>query len=594
MDHGDAEAEKSFAGSEIPKAEAESDVPEELDVSRVRPSTRPSLSEDERVTNPPAVTLSVPAPRLAVTDDLLEQRLTDPPSVDARWTDSPEPALDDMVDQSMTDPPPGLDFRVTNPPGPAVDDLVDESVTDPPGPLTDPVEQRAVDVVEEDETPEDPYSLEETYEPDDTPTPIFVKDVQVLDAVATAPGMVIYKGEDEGQPVLIVGLPRSASSEEKDRFASIFPHRAITGVKPARANASATIIRRYFSGSLSNVLALDERLPERVAIFVRLALLYRQFHAQGISIGPLDPDHVFLDEHLKPFILGPGIAPYHRAYTPPETIRGSYVDPLSDVFTLGKLLYYLTGKDTPPIEKEDPPRLDGLIDMPAGLSRIIRRATRRDPVLRYASVDEMLQDVQMYGRWDEVGLAHPDVAERNRGGLSEPPPRWCGDDDDPTTAGGNITDITGIRKLAEITGIHTLSDIAGLSTKRLSLVSRMQAKRRRRHAVLGAVLIACLSVFGYNAAPKGAELEALAPALAKQASDHLVELSISKDPPMLFGKVADHWYELSEEEQRVEAERILAHSRAVWKIPDGFLLRGDAVVVQFWAGHVITFPAGEP
>lgn len=603
MDQGNAGAEKALEGAAVSDAEVDSDAPDALDASAVRPSARPSggasarpsLDAGDQPTNPPLVSLSVPAVPMLAQDDLLEERHTDPPEFEARWTYSPEPAVDDIFEETTTDPPRAMDERMTFSPGVAVDDMFEEARTDPPVRPTDGLEALAARTAVE-VAPEDAYALEENYEPDDTPTPIFVKDLAVGDPVVTAPGMVVYKGSDEGMPVLIVGLRRNATSEEKDRYASIFLHREITGLNPERANASATVLRRHFSGTVEDLLSLGERLPQRVAIFVRIALLYKQFHEQGIAVGPLAPEHIFLDEHLKPYILGPGIAPYHRAYTPPETIRGQYVDPLSDVYTLGKILYYLTGKATPPIEKEDPPRLDRLMNMPAGLSRIIRRATLRDPVLRYTSVEAMLYDVQMYGRYKEVGLPHPDVKERNKGGLSEPPPQWYGDDEDegPTTVKEKIADITGITKLAEITGMHALSDITGLKKRKLTLVDRIEAKRRRRQALMTMVLVAAVGIFGYQAVPAPNPLEPLAEADTTDVSEYLIELSISKTPPMLFGKVASDWYEMSDAEQKAEAERILDEARKRWKIPDGFLHLNDGVVVQFWAGHVITFPQGAP
>ncbi len=596
MDQGNVGAKKALEGVEISEAEVDSDAPDALDASAVRASTRPSLNADDQPTNPPLVSLSVPAAPILAQDDILEERHTDPPEFEARWTYSPEPAVDDIFEETTTDPPEGMDERVTFSPRAAVDDMLEEALTDPPDRPTDGFEELAARTAVE-VAPEDAYVLEENYEPDDTATPIFVKDLAVGDPVVTAPGMVVYKGSDEGMPILIVGLRRNATSEEKDRYASIFLHREITNLNPERANASATVLRRHFSGTLEDLLSLGERLPQRIAIFVRIALLYKQFHEQGIAVGPLAPEHIFLDEHLKPYILGPGIAPYHRAYTPPETIRGQYVDPLSDVFTLGKLLYYLTGKATPPIEKEDPPRLDRLMDMPAGLSRIIRRATLREPVLRYTSVEAMLYDVQMYGRYKEVGLPHPDVKERNKGGLSEPPPRWYGDDEDesPTTVKERLADITGITKLAEITGMHVLADITGLKErKKFTVADRVEAKRRRRQALMTMFLVACLGIFGYHSVPVPDPLEALAETDTAGVSEYLIELSISKTPPMLFGKVASDWYQMSDAEQKAEAEHILAEARKRWKIPDGFLHLNDGVVVQFWAGHVITFPQGAP
>ncbi|MCA9583510.1 MAG: pentapeptide repeat-containing protein, partial [Myxococcales bacterium] len=80
----------------------------------------------------------------------------------------------------------------------------------------------------------------------------------------------------------------------------------------------------------------------------------------------------------------------------------------------------------PPAVKEDVPRLDDLLRFPAGLSRIVRKCTVKDPDARYPSVTRLLADIERYGDYENVGLAHKGVTELNRSGLSTPPVKLDG------------------------------------------------------------------------------------------------------------------------------------------------------------------------
>ena len=130
------------------------------------------------------------------------------------------------------------------------------------------------------------------------------------------------------------------------------------------------------------------RLDERLRHFVEVATIVARFHAIDVPVGTLSPKYIAVDEQLNPFILGPRIAPRSGAFVPPETASERLIDLRSDVYSLGRLLYFVVAGEEPPREARDVPMLEELGSYPAGIVRIIRKATCRNPDERYQFVDD--------------------------------------------------------------------------------------------------------------------------------------------------------------------------------------------------------------
>ncbi len=113
------------------------------------------------------------------------------------------------------------------------------------------------------------------------------------------------------------------------------------------------------------------------------------------------------------------------AYMSPEQARGEPVDPRSDVYSLGMLLLEIATGRRPyrglgsreilrKLVDVGPPPIVAGGGLPADLSSVIRRATHRDPALRYASPSDLAADVEVWRTGGLVSAYRYSLAQRAR------------------------------------------------------------------------------------------------------------------------------------------------------------------------------------
>ncbi len=116
----------------------------------------------------------------------------------------------------------------------------------------------------------------------------------------------------------------------------------------------------------------------------------------------------------------------------PEQIRGTAVDPRTDLFALGLVLHEMVAGAKPfaadrietvayRIVHEPPPPLPG---GPPDLDAIVRRATEKDPASRFASAAAMAEALRAGARFPN---SNQDVAGTAMGSVPGPAPRTAGD-----------------------------------------------------------------------------------------------------------------------------------------------------------------------
>ncbi|HTJ83015.1 MAG TPA: pentapeptide repeat-containing protein [Polyangiaceae bacterium] len=172
------------------------------------------------------------------------------------------------------------------------------------------------------------------------------------------------------------------------------------------------------NGNVSDLPALGWTTQKVVDFFIRVCMAVDRAHSAGILHRCLKPTNILLDDDLKPLLTDfdivdlptlaaasddvGGYAPYSA---PEEILDASTMSPTADIFSLGKILAFLISGEEPDPVAEEVPALDHLRGQPAGLTRIIRKCTLRNPAVRYQVVSELISDLLSYEDYEKVGIA---------------------------------------------------------------------------------------------------------------------------------------------------------------------------------------------
>ncbi|MBV8258695.1 MAG: Stk1 family PASTA domain-containing Ser/Thr kinase [Actinobacteria bacterium] len=247
----------------------------------------------------------------------------------------------------------------------------------------------------------------------------------------------VYLAEDQelGRRVAIKILNDRHANDEQfvERFrreaknAAALSHPNIVSIYD-RGEAEGTyyIAMEYLDGrSLKELILSRGPAPVNVAVeYARQILSALRFaHRHGIVHRDIKPHNVLVDNEGRVKVTDFGIARAGTSqmteagsivgtaqYLSPEQARGTDVDPRSDLYSLGVVLYELLTGETPfegdtPVEiamkhlstTPEPPS-SHRPDIPRELDWVVMRALAKDPDERYQSADEMDADLERVAR----------------------------------------------------------------------------------------------------------------------------------------------------------------------------------------------------
>ncbi len=212
--------------------------------------------------------------------------------------------------------------------------------------------------------------------------------------------------------------------EEQFKKLSEIEHRNVARIFEAGYQDGAIYIaREMIEGSTLKWYMEDTgrvKVEEAVEIIKDLSKGMKAIHNLGIVLGDFKPSDVMIRPGI-PVIVGFGLPAGYDVegivrttrlvesvvYTAPEVIEGSPPSGKSDIYTLGMILYsmlaggnpFMAGsvanalinvrvKEYPSIEKVNP-------KVPGWLANVVKKSISRNPDERYATVDEMLDDLTL-------------------------------------------------------------------------------------------------------------------------------------------------------------------------------------------------------
>ena len=267
---------------------------------------------------------------------------------------------------------------------------------------------------------------------------------------------VVYKArqKDLDRPVAIKMILAShlASADHIRRFhdearaAAGLQHPNIVAVYEAgQIHGQHYFAMQYVSGpSLAEVLHQGRMKSEEAARCVAaVARAVAHLHERGVIHRDLKPSNILLDEQGRPYVTDFGLVKMlqtdsHRtstgailgtpSYMAPEQAAGraDQLGPLSDVYSLGAILYtLLTGQ--PPFVAENP--LDTLVQVieseparprcldpriPHALETICLRCLEKTPAERYPSATALAEDLERYLNGEEIEAPRTGLVSRLR------------------------------------------------------------------------------------------------------------------------------------------------------------------------------------
>jgi eukaryotic-like serine/threonine-protein kinase len=225
-------------------------------------------------------------------------------------------------------------------------------------------------------------------------------------------------GEQDGRPYLVMELLRGETLKRylaKAGGHGLPPEEVLAFAQQAAAAIAAAHAKGIIHRDIkpANLFVVDGPRGKRQIKILDFGLAKKQ---AGLAVadtrtygipgnGSLDETSVGMEEATME-LTSPGSAVGTVSYMSPEQARGSQLDARTDLFSLGTVIYEIATGKTPfgggstadvfvALLKEDPPPISTVNPaMPRQLDAIVARLLAKDVALRYASAEELQEDLE--------------------------------------------------------------------------------------------------------------------------------------------------------------------------------------------------------
>jgi len=255
---------------------------------------------------------------------------------------------------------------------------------------------------------------------------------KIGEKISENPFSITYRGFFIGtdKPVLIKIYKRGTlnsslirSMKQRVRDFSLIAHNGIAKLLDGDYGWQGFYyVREFIEGqSVREIIKKEGKLEaEKAGVIADQALAALEVvHAKGIVHAALKPSNIFIDNQglikLTDFVIEGEVKDAlpqkvqeimeDAKYASPEELEGKPASPLSDIFSLGMILYEMVSGKTHPAESGLVGNIQKLKNssflpkeafsaMPRYLAEIIQKALQKDPLLRFASAAEFRESLE--------------------------------------------------------------------------------------------------------------------------------------------------------------------------------------------------------
>jgi serine/threonine protein kinase/tetratricopeptide (TPR) repeat protein len=276
---------------------------------------------------------------------------------------------------------------------------------------------------------------------------------------------IVYKARDTklDRDVALKFLPPrlTANHSDRSRFlqearsASALNHPNICTVYYLEeVGEESFIVMEYVDGTTLRDRIPVQSIKDAVSWVATVSEALQEAHAKGIIHRDIKSDNIMINSRGQVKVMDFGLAKIKGslkltrssstigtlAYMAPEQLRGEEVDPRSDIFSLGAVLFETLTGTTPfkgeheaaimySVLNEEPEPIEKYrADVPEALSALIRRCLEKDPADRFQHADDLASELRRIAKQSakvvrpSMEMERPASAGPSTAGLATPQP----------------------------------------------------------------------------------------------------------------------------------------------------------------------------